>query len=283
MVTMTNEAVYRGLTYVAMLNEGGAYPSKGEVNAFVATPLPRTTLDAYLGDRLSLSAIVDREIAQYLLRTGLIEDGDGADELALTNNGAAFLASLQKREQGDPTGASVLEVVGRFDDPVTYSKMLTEIDKQTDAIVIDPYLPASDLITLLELPSVSRVLTKDTAIKGQKQDERRRHLAIALGARPEVELRFLPPQLKELHDRYVLSAQGEGIMFGTSLGGTQVTVITHLSADTAEVLRTHYDELWNQGVPLAPIERAKIADRKAVEAPTKGAAEGSKSRSSPRR
>ncbi|KQV07340.1 hypothetical protein [Leifsonia sp. Root112D2] len=268
MVTLSNESILKGLSYLKILNESNVYPSVGHVNAFVATPLPQSVLDRQLNS--PFAALRDREIAQYLLKTGMAEDEERNDELSLTPVGLAFLRGLEKIESSGTSGESVLEVVGRLEDPITYSKLLTEIDKQPSALVIDPYLPSGDLLTLIELPSVKRVLTRDISIKGQKQEERKRHLAIALGARPEVELRFLPVEIKELHDRYVLPSSGEGLMIGTSLGGSQLTVVTHLGADSTDVLLKHYETLWEQATPLAPIERLKVTEEEnaaEVEAP----------------
>jgi hypothetical protein len=66
--------------------------------------------------------------------------------------------------------------------------------------------------------------------------------------------------VKELHDRYVLPASGVGLMIGTSLGGSQLTVITHLSEDTTQILRDHYEGLWAQGNVLAPIRRLPVPE-----------------------
>lgn len=261
MTTLSNESLHRGLSYLKMLNESNVYPSPGHINAFVNTPLPDFE-DRYHGSLMG--RLNDRDVAKYLLRTGMAEDEERNDELSITPVGLAFLRGLEKSDSNGAPGDSVLEVVGRLEDPITYSQLLTEIDKQSHALVVDPYLPSGDLLTLIELPSVERVLTLDLSIKGQKQDERRRHLVIGLGARPDLELRFLPKEIMELHDRYVLPATGAGLMIGTSLGGSQLTVVTHLGADSSDVLRQHYAELWEQGIPLAPIGRLKVD---AVESP----------------
>jgi hypothetical protein len=191
MVAISSELVVKGLTYLKILNEGTVYPSKGHINAFVGTPVPTTILG--LAMTVVAAAFTDHRIAEYLLATGMAVDQERTNELSITPVGLAFLKGLEKLEASGGAEESVLEVVGRLEDPIVYSKLLTEIDKQTSALVVDPYLPSGDLLTLIELPSVARVLTRDTRIQGQGQEERRRHLALALGAKPEVELRFLPP------------------------------------------------------------------------------------------
>lgn len=249
---------------MAIVNDADVFPPKSAVDAFVHAELPRSAKDRFYGYGSASSTLATAansyfasdSVTHYLLGIGMaIEYGGG---IMLTKVGRAFEIGVSKREQFESIGAGIVEVAGRLEDPVTYAKMLTEIDKQIGALVVDPYLPSGDLLTLISLPNVKRVLSRDINANGQKKDERRRHLAIALGARPEVELRFLPLNVKELHDRIVLpSPGGEGLMIGTSLGGTQLTVITHLSRETTDVLREHYEGLWKQAVKLDPIERVR--------------------------
>lgn len=252
--------VQRALNFIAVVNEGDVFPTKAAVDAFVYTEQPTSSLDQFLnpfrGARaLAVASLSEvSSVAAYLTATGLaIEHGGG---IKLTKSGLALWAGIDKRSLQRPSAQEVLEVVGRLEDPIVYAKLLTEIDKQERALVVDPYLPSADLLNLIELPGVERVLTRDTNVHGQKKDERRRHLAIALGARPDVELRFLSQEVKELHDRLVLpTGVGAGLMIGTSLGGTQLTVVSHLSEDTTEVLRHHYELLWSRGEKLEPVER----------------------------
>jgi hypothetical protein len=252
--------VGRALAFVAIVNREDVFPTKAHVDAFVGTQPPAARAHPLSLTQMAYEATLLRDhslatpVSDYLLQTGLaIEHGGG---LKLTKVGAALRTGVERYASHGSSDQEVLEVVGRLDDPITYARLLTEIDKQQRALVIDPYLPSGDLLTLIELASVERVLTRDIGTHGQGREERKRHLAIALGARPEVQLRFLPPEVKELHDRLVLPrSEGAGLMIGTSLGGSQVTVISHLSEDTTSVLRGHYEALWVQGEPLEPIER----------------------------
>jgi hypothetical protein len=254
MVALTGEPVYRGLAYLRVLNDDGVEPSRQQIDKFVTTPEPKSILMG--GMALSSAAsMLTGSVAGYLLSTGLAVLTSGG-KMTITPAGKALLAGMDVHAEPRPNGSGPLEIVGRLDDPVVYSQLLTEIDKLDGALVVDPYLPSTDLLTLMQLPGVARVLTRDLKIAGEKQVERRRHLAIALGSRPGVELRFLPTDVKELHDRYVIARHGSGISIGTSLGGTQVTVVQHLGPETVEVLRDHYNALWDLGDALDPIVRA---------------------------
>ena len=252
--------VQRGLSFLYALNAGEVYPAAEHVNAFVYADLPRSAVHHYLHDDQQNDFDDIRggdSVVEYLLTTGLAIVHGGGISLTKAGRALAIRGDSGIVIDGD---AAALQVIGRFEDPVMYAKFLTEVDKQESALVVDPYLPPDALFALIELPGVRRVLTRDTAIKGHQQQARRRQLAIAIGVKPEVELRFLPPDVKELHDRYVLPQHaGEGLMVGTSLGGTQLTVVTHLSADTTKVLRKHYDALWDSASPLEPIARVSDA------------------------
>ncbi|WP_167050750.1 hypothetical protein [Salinibacterium sp. ZJ77] len=251
--------VHKALGFVALVNVSDVFPPKSTVNAFVHAETPRKWGNASgVAAGMVPVSLPPGSVAEYLVETGLaIEHGGG---LKLTKVGLALNSGLQTPEKRLALDQPLLEVVGRLEDPVVYARLLTEIDKLDGALVVDPYLPAADLLALLELPSVERVLSKDTWTKGVKRDARRRHLQLALGAKPEVELRFLDSEIQELHDRLVLPRRGLGLMIGTSLGGTQVTVITHLSDDTTSLLRRHYEDLWQQAVPVAPIARGAVEE-----------------------
>lgn len=252
MSRLLDENVLRALELIALVNPREVFPSREVVDAFVATAPPNVWSLA-VGVAKGLSRPAPGHVAAYLVDTGLAIDHGGG--LKLTKVGAALREGLQREEGRVGHEQPLLEVVGRLQDPVVYAKLLTEIDKLENVMVVDPYLPSEDLLALLGLPAVNRVLSRDTHIRGQAQEDRRRRLQIAIGARPDVELRFQSPGARELHDRVVLPETGPGLMMGTSLGGAQMTVITHLSDDTTVVLREHYEQLWVESEQVAPISR----------------------------
>lgn len=245
----------RGLIFVRLMNSRGISPKVSEVEAYASTPFPAGVMDL-LTQVSRFNRQVD--IVRYLKGTGFVVVI--GESVRITPIGAAFCDATEElpatRQVDDP---KPLEVVGRLEDPVTYAELLAEIDKCRDSLIIEPYIPPTEFASLLKLPEVRRVLTKETFIiqHGEKvgANDRRRQLAIALGARSDAELRVLPKAIKELHDRYVLPSSGNGLMIGTSLGGTQLTVVVHLSEDSTQTLREHYDKLWSQAEAVEPIGR----------------------------
>lgn len=236
----------RALLFVHTLNAHGASVREHDVDAFIEA---RTT---YLDFDLHVEAPGPRTVT-YLREARLLLDDNGY--LVLSPAGQAILRSARLKTI-DREKAAPLEVVGRMTDPFVYAELLTRIDDVEASMLIDPYLHPRDLTALLKLSEVRRVLTLNTQIKGMSREERTQKHRISLGARPEVELRFASDESRELHDRMIIpSGDGESLMVGTSLGGTQLTVITRVGAGPTAALRAHYDSIWDAGGPVEPIVR----------------------------
>lgn len=250
---LVSPIIARGLSFLLLLNEQGSRPSPQVVNEFCRTT---TSQSIYQLDDEFWVTDQDRTVSAYLTRVGFAVQGLGT--ISLTDTGMAFAKALEQSAGGGGADPAPIEVVGRLEDLFTYAALLTQVDSREHALIVDPYLPAPELSSLLRLPRVERVLSTRTRLTGRrKQDAETRtmHLQLALGARPSVELRLLPPEIRELHDRLILPSTGQGLIVGTSLGGSHLTVVTSLGADTTAQLRAHYDALWEQAEPLEPIAR----------------------------
>ncbi|GEB47289.1 hypothetical protein MTE01_32340 [Microbacterium testaceum] len=246
MLTLLGPKSLRALLFVRTLNEQGMQPSRSEVKAFVNAP-------THFGDFDPVIFSMSVDTVDYLVNARLLIST--ARGVTLSSAGTAVLnAAIIDDDTNAPS--TPIEVVGRLDDPFTYAELLTRINDVPGALVIDPYLRAQDLSALLALPNVRRVMTTDGSAGGLPRAERRTKLQIALGARPGVELRFPERGSRELHDRLVLPHQGgEALSLGTSLGGTQLTVITRLGRESTGALRSHYEGVWLSGQTLPPIHR----------------------------
>lgn len=236
----------RALLFVETLNAQGAQPTKSDVNAFIEARTNLFDFDPYT------DGLYPRTV-DYLIDARLLTYSDR--RLTLTSAGTAILRAAMA--DSSSTGRTQpIEVVGRMTDPFVYAELLARIDDVSDALVIDPYLHPSDLAALLRLSNVRRILTRDTRINGMTKSDRAQKLKIALGAHPETQLRFASAGSRELHDRLILPARGgEALILGTSLGGTQLTVVTRIGEDPTSALRTHYNSVWDGGGPVEPITR----------------------------
>lgn len=262
MAPIERPEVMKALRFLRSTNNQKVFPSLREVSSFATIEEPRGRLDGYYSIAFSMAHRMPVEYLEHYLRdSGLVTVVNGGSHLSAA--GHALVKEAERLSIGDPGG--VMEVVGRASDPVFYAKLLTEIGKLDEALLVDPYLPSSDLYSLLELSNITRVLTnrgKDRGtIAGECTHKRVEAMALALGAfevRPD--LRVLDPTVRELHDRVVLSKSGRGLMLGTSLGGTQITVVTHLADDTTESLLNHYEPLFEAANPVEPLVRAPDED-----------------------
>jgi len=235
----------RALLFVQTLNEQGINVSESDVDAFIEARTHYVDLDPY--------AEFYRSTVTYLTDARLLVKKDGC--LTLSPAGRAILRA-QDSTAVTKEDASPVEVVGRMSDPFVYAELLSRIDDVADSMIIDPYLHPRDLMALLKLSTVRRVLTRDISVKGMKKNERTQKIKIALGARPDVELRLARGDSGELHDRLIIPGEsGESLFLGTSLGGTQITVITRLGVGPTSALRGHYNTVWDSSTKVVPIER----------------------------
>lgn len=235
---------------VKLANDQGSYPTLEEVDAYGLTPFPRSIYETGGGFR---SMMMSGSVSEYLTKARLVTvSGNG---VYISDSARALVGGMEQPVNPIPA-SKPLEVVGRMSDPVAYAQMLIEVNKCEHALVVDPYLLPEDLIQLAQLGSVDRVLTKDGSAGGIAKEQRKTGLAIALGvATNDAELRFQAADTKELHDRLILPKKGEGLMIGTSLGGTQITVVSHLSEDMTTVIRSHYEDIYAAGTSLDPIRK----------------------------
>lgn len=248
--------VLKALKFLHAANNQKVYPTMVEVVKFATEKEPESQFAFRAVEFDAFRSVSTDHLLKYLEDARLVTVVRGGAHLS--DAGHALVKENQKRAFEDPE--EVLEVVGRARDPIFYAKLLTEIGKLEDALLVDPYLPASDLYSVLELRNVTRVLTNKgrgtRPIAGEQPQNRKEAMALALGAfevRPE--LRMQNPEGRELHDRVVLPRSGQGIMLGTSLGGTQLTVVTHLTEDATEVLLRHYEQIFDSAFPVNPIIR----------------------------
>jgi hypothetical protein len=264
-VPVASDAVLKALGFLAAVAGAGEAPSRAAVDAYALMPFPQSGREKFWSGRpreSPLSAAMfqyeysDDSTTDYLVASGLASSSP-RDGVRITDIGRAFLAGAPRLANSDQKDA-VLEVVGHLDDPVTNARVLIEVAKLDEPLFIDPYLPASALFDVLGHAEVRRVLAADPfsgrKIAGQTREERRRDFGIVLSAHPDAEVRLVDAEAKLLHDRLALPRTGSGLMVGASLGGAQLTVVSHLSETTTDLLRAHYEEVWSGADPIAAVD-----------------------------
>lgn len=264
-VPIASEPVLKALSYLVAVADATDAPSRAAVDAYALLPFPQSAREKFWSGRSRESLLTsamfhhehsDDSTTDYLVASGMASHSP-REGVRVADVGRAFLAGAAKLLDAAQTDA-VVEVVGHLDDPVTNARALIEIAKLEEPLLIDPYLPASALFDLLGHAEVRRVLAADPLpgrkIAGQTRDERRRDLGIVLSAYPDAEVRLVEAEAKLLHDRLALPKAGAGLMIGASLGGAQLTVVSHLSEYTTGLLRAHYEDVWKGADPIAVVD-----------------------------
>lgn len=192
-------------------------------------------------------------VASDLERLGFATRRNGA--LVATASGlrtAAKLAASDDRSASQPTA-----IIGVASEPVFYNQILHELADRADVLVVDRFLGAADVVTLGGLAAVRRVLTGAQPSRDRRERSvaaRRDQLALAVGSLTDVQVRLST----ELHDRYMLPADGAGLMLGGSLGGRKLTAAVELSDAVTRRLRDEFDAIWDRSTPVDAVTAPQV-------------------------
>lgn len=128
-------------------------------------------------------------------------------------------------------------------------------------MIVDPYFRLPQLTDVVDLGTVTRVLTTK---KIGKADVKRLAFGLrTLGESQPIEIRFA----QDLHDRYLIPADGRLRGLGTSLHGVgrSLTLLTTLGADSSRALREFYEQKWADAEELEPAPAAEVSTDAAEE------------------
>ncbi len=190
-------------------------------------------------------------VASYLLEVGWIEPfQEGA---RLTKIGKAVLtASGQEAAQLEATDPEVADVALDPQDPLVYVQLTRRLQKAGAGLLVDAYFKAESLVWLIESTNLRRVLISS---RHPKADRDRQTIAVALATVPnssDVEVRHTNDPA--LHDRCVVSANGDVQLLGSSVNGVgrHLTAVITPSTDISAVYRKKYEDLWQSAEPVDP-------------------------------
>ncbi len=169
----------------------------------------------------------------------LVSDRGG---LSLTPLSRALLRA-EESANSDHDTAEVLVLAQ--DDPLAYAKLLGHIADAGRVMIVDPYLRAEPLLTLLTTTRADRFLI------GTNVSEKDRVTMITLvnsGAAGQAELRRAKPGA--VHDRLVISATGVQTigMSLNAIGRTGTTVLMPVPEASADHLRQAAEAWWEADV-----------------------------------
>lgn len=166
------------------------------------------------------------------------------DEVRMTELGDSLLAAAERDE---PQYGDVDLVVLDRDDPLAYPKLVARLHDVGEGLLVDPYLEVSALHTLLTSTRLARVLVLDNGRNGSKLAALTTLLASTRLPR-KIEVRSSP----DLHDRVIVSAEGEVLTIGSSINGLHkhTTALVQVPAPGAATMKNYYERLWSAATPL---------------------------------
>jgi len=190
-------------------------------------------------------------MAGYLLQMDWVAPGSSGG-LVLTDLGAAVLTA-HTTEADEGVASDAFELVIRPDVPLDYARLYERISGFTGALLVDAYLATEALHFFEGMVALERILIAGRGVGGKDWKARRKDLENTLGlmgAHPDV--RFLPHPRKDLHDRYVLPSNGEGLLLGGSIGGRQPSAVVRLTPQFTSSIREYHEGIWEESEPLKP-------------------------------
>jgi hypothetical protein len=232
----------RALPYLQLVNDAGAGLVPTHLDAWlnVTAPAEVTLLDP-LARQFELLIGRDHGYANYLTTVGWA----AGDPMQITAVGRAV---VRAHEGTGGTETEALVILSPRD-PLNLVSLTSVMARAKEGMLVDPYLTDDLFPWLIEATSISRVLLcRDPA--------KRPTLALLAGAASatgrELEIRCLPRG--ELHDRYLVTSDGDVSVIGASLNGLHrhFTTISRLPSPGADVVNDHLQQRWEDAEPVIP-------------------------------
>ncbi|MGP5581711.1 hypothetical protein ACTXOF_14455 [Glutamicibacter arilaitensis] len=257
---IVNERTHRILGYIAIANRQGVHITAPDVNAYGNNPDLRIKKISSITDMLQSSIWGTspryekaETYSQYLVRVRWATDS--TDGIKLTKLGKAILKDLNSPKI-DPAETGIVEVILDPEDPFAYASALGVISSVENALLIDPYLRLDGLQDIVEFDNVERILVRENISKQESSV-----LSHAIGALAKDGKNISIGKARDLHDRYVIPAEGNIVMLGTSLNGIgkKISTVTTIGDGPSELLREHYEEVWKKAEIIKPSVTSDIA------------------------
>lgn len=260
---IATERTHRVLTYLAAVAAQGQLVPMEALNAYAADPdhrAERVNVVASLRlAALTLGTVEDETFTDYLVRVGWITGSRSG--CVITPLGEAVLGALNAPRIEDDR--DVIEIILDPKDAFAYARALGELAELPGTMIVDPYFRFSQLTDVVDLGTVTRVLT--TKRIGQAELKLLALGLRALGDSQPIEVRIG----QSLHDRYLIPTNGPLRGLGTSLNsiGRSITVLTTLGADSSHALREIYEQKWSDAEVLEPAPAAEVPQGAAQQEP----------------
>lgn len=187
--------------------------------------------------------VIDHLIRLTWLETVTVSERTG---LRLTELGRAL---LRDHVTDSVAQEDVTVVVLQSDDPLAYPLLVGQLAEAGEGLLVDAYLKLEDLHRIVISTRLTRLLVSGKPNNRSHVAAMQTYLDSSSLSR-HVEVR----SSTELHDRILLTDDGDVLTLGTSLNGVgrTTTVLTPMPSGAREILRQTYEQYWDNGVLVGP-------------------------------
>jgi hypothetical protein len=247
------------LGYLAALDAQGYRPTADELNEFAERPERRGAVraggvfDTMMSTYLSFSKVLQgtrtvspaETMTDYFVRLRWVERR--ADRIEITLLGRALSRAFSL------SNVSVNPVIVlEPGDPTVLGRVVERLASCGDGLLVDPYFRLDQLMMVASQTELTKILISERLDRGSRE-----------GLKTGIEQLVLPRPLevrvagRELHDRYLIPTSGSITAIGSSVNGVG-TVVTAMNiiVDGADDLRTTYEKMWAEAVPLASAQES---------------------------
>ncbi|WP_406635439.1 hypothetical protein [Amycolatopsis sp. WGS_07] len=261
------------MAYLQLLNDGGVDPLQFHLDGFAVSPPPR---DAQFGspffpalpDIFRGQAVRKAEpVVDYLVSMGWATLADDF-RVQLTSLGRVVLAGLGTEDLDPAQSSAVADVVLEPKDPLAWVSLTRVVGAAGEGLLVDAYFKADFVPWLVDSTTMRRVLISSRHPKAQRDLGL---MAIALATVPDAGvLEVRSTDSPELHDRCIITADGDVQLLGSSVTGVgkNFTAIMHPDQEVKRLYRNRYESLWKSAIvvePRNPSRNAQVTDKTSPE------------------
>ncbi|MGV0859894.1 hypothetical protein ABQE96_12035 [Mycobacteroides chelonae] len=186
---------------------------------------------------------------EHLVRIRWLEEVQtpGKDAgLRLSDLGRAL---LRDEETEDTIEGDVSVVVLGRADPLAYPTLVGQLAAAGPGLLVDPYLKLEDVHMVVVSTQLTRLL-----VSGKPQNKGPVSAMQAYLESPSLGRHVEVRASNTLHDRVLISDDGDVLTLGTSLNGVghTTTVLTPIPSPARESLKDEYERLWLEASPVGP-------------------------------
>lgn len=196
--------------------------------------------------------IIDHMVRLTWLKECLAPDREMSG-LHLTKLGQAL---LHHYASGAARQSDTDVVVFNKNDPLAYAQLIGFLAEQGPGLLIDPYLKLKDIKTIASHTQLTRLLVSGK-VGGKVVNSKGANSSTLTQIAVYLSTEGLPRKIDirsstELHDRAILTNEGEVHTIGTSLNGIgrKTTTMVTMPPSAREHLRDDYERLWEEGSPI---------------------------------